>query len=72
MSVGGGHFFNHTKYTYVSGAPRSQMVGQVYFFEKNKDYPTNEELNITLIISGEQFASSFGYEVLAVDVNNDG
>lgn len=72
MSVGGGHFFNKKNFTYVSGAPRSQMIGQVYFFEKRQDVATNEELRIPLIITGEQFASSFGYEILVVDINNDG
>ena len=72
MSVGGGHIFNKKTYTYVSGAPRSQMIGQVYFLEKKQDIATNEELRIPLIITGEQFASSFGYEVLVVDINNDG
>uniref|UniRef100_A0A6P7H0S8 Integrin alpha-PS1-like n=1 Tax=Diabrotica virgifera virgifera TaxID=50390 RepID=A0A6P7H0S8_DIAVI len=69
MSVGGGHFFNKSEYTYMAGAPRSKMVGQVYLFEK---YDTFEELNISLILTGEQFAASFGYELLATDVNNDG
>lgn len=72
MSVGGGHIFSKKTYTYVSGAPRSQMVGQVYFFEKRQNVAANEELSIPLIITGEQFASSFGYEILVVDVNNDG
>ncbi|CAG9863620.1 unnamed protein product [Phyllotreta striolata] len=69
MSVGGGHFFDKKQYTYVAGAPRSKMVGQVYFFKK---YKTNEELNTSLILTGEQFAGSFGYELLATDVNSDG
>ncbi|XP_056638036.1 integrin alpha-PS1-like isoform X2 [Diorhabda sublineata] len=69
MSVGGGHFFSKTEYTYIAGAPRSKMVGQVYFFKK---YSLNEDLNISLILTGEQFAASYGYEILAVDVNNDG
>ncbi|XP_050311536.1 integrin alpha-PS1 [Anthonomus grandis grandis] len=74
MSVDGGYIFDRRNYTFVAGAPRSQMMGQVYFFEKrtaitdgNKDV-----LNIVLIITGEQFASSFGYEILVEDVNNDG
>uniref|UniRef100_A0AAR5QAR5 Integrin alpha-2 domain-containing protein n=1 Tax=Dendroctonus ponderosae TaxID=77166 RepID=A0AAR5QAR5_DENPD len=71
MSVGGGHILSKSVYTYVSGAPRSQMVGQVYFFEK-RDNIANEELSIPLILTGQQFASSFGYEVLVEDVNNDG
>ncbi|XP_060521290.1 integrin alpha-PS1-like isoform X2 [Cylas formicarius] len=72
MSVAGGHFFSKKRYTYASGAPRSQMVGQVYFFDKNQGYSNSEEFNISLIVTGQQFASSFGYEILAVDVNNDG
>lgn len=71
MSVAGGHIFNKNKLTYVSGAPRSEMFGQVYFFEKMSRV-SNEILDIRLTITGEQFASSFGYEVLVVDVNGDG
>lgn len=69
MSVGGGNFFDRSEYIYIAGAPRSKLIGEVYFFKK---YTNEEEFNITLIITGEQLASSFGYEVLAVDVNNDG
>nr|CAH7714317.1 unnamed protein product [Callosobruchus chinensis] len=69
MSVGGGHFWNKSEYMYIAGAPRSKMIGQVYFFNKRQN---SDIFNITMNITGEQFASSFGYEVLAVDVNNDG
>ncbi|CAG9824822.1 unnamed protein product [Phaedon cochleariae] len=69
MSVAGGHLFNKSEYTFISGAPRSKMVGEVFLFKK---YGHDEEFNVTLNITGEQFASSFGYEVLAADVNNDG
>ncbi|XP_030754239.1 integrin alpha-PS1-like isoform X2 [Sitophilus oryzae] len=69
MSVGGGHFFSKDVMTYVSGAPRSLMKGQVFFLEKNTPH---EELKIRMNLTGEQFASSFGYELLVVDVNNDG
>ncbi|KAL1497241.1 hypothetical protein ABEB36_008234 [Hypothenemus hampei] len=74
MSVSGGYIFKKGAYVYASGAPRSQMVGQVYFFEKKRleGGGYSEEFAISLIITGEQFASSFGYEVLVVDVNNDG
>lgn len=68
MSVSSGHFLDKKKMIYVAGAPRSKMIGEVYFFKK---YDV-EEFNISLIITGEQFASSFGYELLSVDVNNDG
>ncbi|CAH0564669.1 unnamed protein product [Brassicogethes aeneus] len=69
MSVTGGKFFDKNRYTYVSGAPRSNYTGQVYFFEKNQG---QEILNISMILNGESFASSFGYEMLAVDIDNDG
>ncbi|KAJ3645381.1 hypothetical protein Zmor_023047 [Zophobas morio] len=69
MSVTGGHFFDRTIITYVSGAPRSNLTGQVFFFNKTASV---EELTITLNISGTQFGSSFGYEILAVDINQDG
>ncbi|XP_044253788.1 integrin alpha-PS1 isoform X2 [Tribolium madens] len=69
MSVTGGHFFSKDTLTYVSGAPRSNASGQVFFFNKTK---SEEQLNIRLIINGSQFGSSFGYEILAVDFEQDG
>jgi integrin alpha 7 len=69
MSVTGGRFFDRKVLTYVSGAPRSNLVGQVFFFDKTKSI---EELGIHLIINGTQFGSSFGYEILAVDIDQDG
>ncbi|KYB25676.1 integrin alpha-PS1 isoform X2 [Tribolium castaneum] len=69
MSVTGGHFFSKKTLTYVSGASRSNLSGQVFFFNKTK---SEEQLNIRLIINGTQFGSSFGYEILAVDFEQDG
>lgn len=69
MSVGGGRFFDTSEYTYIAGAPRSKLIGEVYFFKK---FTNIDDFNITLVITGEQLASSFGYEILVVDINNDG
>ncbi|XP_076263207.1 integrin alpha-PS1-like isoform X2 [Rhynchophorus ferrugineus] len=70
MSVAGGYFISKNNSMYVSGAPRSLMMGQVFFLER---VAGQEELNIhPRILTGEQFASSFGYEILVVDINNDG
>lgn len=69
MSVTGGHFFSKDSLTYISGAPRSHLHGQVFFFNKTK---SEEQLEILLVINGYQFGSSFGYEILAVDFEQDG
>lgn len=55
--------------SYVGGAPRSQETGQVVFFTREKI--GNSLLRVDLILDGEMFASSFGYEVLALDINGD-
>ncbi|KAK9719907.1 Integrin alpha [Popillia japonica] len=69
MSVTGGKFFNKTLKTYAAGAPRSHHHGQIFFFNK---LSSDKPMNIVLIIDGEQFGSSFGYEILSADLNNDG
>lgn len=55
--------------SYVGGAPRSQETGQVVFFSREKI--GQSLLRVDLILDGEMFASSFGYEVLAIDINGD-
>lgn len=55
--------------SYAAGAPRSNGTGQVVLFVKNgKSNP----MHVKLIIPGEQFASSFGYELASADLNGDG
>ena len=69
MSVTAGRFFG-TKMSYVAGAPRSNGTGQVVFFTKvRKD---ESQMRAELILNGEQFASSYGYEVANADLNGDG
>ncbi|CAL4109248.1 unnamed protein product, partial [Meganyctiphanes norvegica] len=68
-SVTAGRYFgNHM--SYVGGAPRSNGTGQVVFF--NRVRIGESLLNVELILDGEMFASSFGFELCGLDINNDG
>lgn len=67
-SVTAGRFFGNYM-SYVGGAPRSKETGQVVFFSREKI--GQSLLLVDLILDGEMFASSFGYEVLALDINGD-
>lgn len=65
----GGRFFgNHM--SYAAGAPRSAGHGQVVIFSKGIPATTNP-MPVTMTLDGEQFASSFGYELATADVNGD-
>lgn len=44
-----------------------QFLGQVIFYSKRK----STLFAVELILNGEQFASSFGYTILAMDLQND-
>lgn len=68
-SVTAGNFFGNGT-SYIGGAPRSNGTGQVVFFSRKKI--GERTLNVDLVLNGEVFASSFGFEVLAVDINQDG
>ncbi|XP_017030441.1 integrin alpha-PS1 isoform X1 [Drosophila kikkawai] len=65
MSVTGGRFFGHM--SYAAGAPRSEGHGQVVIFDKSSENP----IPVHMILDGEQFGSSFGYELATADVNGD-
>ncbi|XP_011505968.1 PREDICTED: integrin alpha-PS1 [Ceratosolen solmsi marchali] len=67
MSVTVGDFFG-SGLAYAAGAPRSNGTGQVVLFTRHFQKPIME---ITLTLNGEQFASSFGYELASADVNGD-
>ncbi|KAM4732054.1 integrin alpha-6-like [Anableps anableps] len=56
--------------TVVSGAPRGGYSGQVAFLKP--DPLTRSNLSVELVLSGPALASSFGYDVAVVDLNNDG
>lgn len=67
MAVTGGKYYGDS-YSFASGAPRAEGVGQVVIFSKNNSNP----MLVTQIINGTQFGSNFGYELATADVNGDG
>ena len=70
MSVVGAKFLEN-EMSYAAGAPRSNGTGQVIIFSKTKKGSKDAIMSTRLIINGEQFASSFGYEISTADVNGD-
>ncbi|XP_050824939.1 integrin alpha-6 isoform X1 [Gopherus flavomarginatus] len=56
--------------TFVSGAPRANHSGAVVLLKKDTEVP--RALSLVHIFEGEGLASSFGYDVAVVDLNNDG
>ncbi|XP_067405337.1 integrin alpha-6 isoform X1 [Emydura macquarii macquarii] len=56
--------------TFVSGAPRANHSGAVVLLKK--DSQIQRALSLVHIFEGEGLASSFGYDVAVVDLNNDG
>ncbi|KMQ95119.1 integrin alpha-ps1 [Lasius niger] len=67
MSVAVGNFFGKGL-AYAAGAPRSNGTGQVVLFTRRDFKP---DMDIALILDGEQFASSYGYEITSADINGD-
>lgn len=70
MAVAGARFFG-SNMSYAAGAPRSQDHGQVVIFSKGMPSSINPMI-VSMILDGEQFGSSFGYELITADVNGDG
>ncbi|XP_048339879.1 integrin alpha-6 isoform X2 [Sphaerodactylus townsendi] len=56
--------------TFVSGAPRANHSGAVVLLKKDRNTPS--ALTLEHMFEGEGLASSFGYDVAVVDLNNDG
>ena len=69
MSVTAGNFYGD-KVSYAAGAPRSRGTGQVVLFTKVRT--AESQLRVQLILTGQQFASSYGYELATADLNGDG
>jgi integrin alpha 7 len=65
MSVKIGNILNGKK-TYVVGAPRSKNTGQVFLMQL-----TTSGIVVRQNLTGEQFGSSFGYDIAIADINND-
>lgn len=70
MAVAGARFFGNNM-SYAAGAPRSENHGQVVIFSKGVTAVTDAMI-VSMILDGEQFGSSFGYELITADVNGDG
>lgn len=68
MSVTAGNY-QGKEVLFAAGAPRANETGQVVIFSKNY---SNSLMQAVLKLNGEQFASSFGYEMTSADVNGDG
>lgn len=74
MSVITGKFFNNQQY-YVSGAPRSNEIGQVLFMTKlvtSRGRRSDSTFRTDQILDGEQMGSAFGYSLAKMDFNGDG
>lgn len=69
MSVTAGKYLGGNDVYFASGAPRSNLTGQVFVFKRIHNEVT---MDVLFIINGEQFASNFGYEMITTDINNDG
>ncbi|XP_055587793.1 integrin alpha-PS1 isoform X2 [Uranotaenia lowii] len=67
MAVTGGRYFGDYM-SFAGGAPRSRGNGQVIIFSNSvKRNPIYKERELF----GEQFGSSFGYELATADINGD-
>lgn len=67
MSVTAGNYFGEGL-AYAAGAPHSNGTGQVVLLTRVEKEPA---MKVDLILDGEQFASSYGYEITTADVNGD-
>lgn len=72
MATVAGFFFGKNSMVYAAGAPRSNGTGQVILFTKKINVETLLfSKDKKLVISGEQLASNFGYELASADLNGD-
>ena len=72
MSVAAGDFLPESRtcgqhMSYASGAPRAGGTGKVLIFVKC----SQELMRVERVLTGEKFASSFGYTLATVDINGD-
>lgn len=71
MSTTAAVFFGNGTMVFAVGAPRANGTGQVVLFSKFGVGDTKQMMDVKYVISGEQFASSFGYELATADLNGD-
>ncbi|XP_074658698.1 integrin alpha-PS1-like [Tubulanus polymorphus] len=70
FSVGTGRLLPGIDDVYASGAPHASLnLGEVILFTQNT---TEKMLQKVEVLTGDQFGASFGYEVVVIDINNDG
>ena len=72
MSVAAGDFLPESRtcgqhMSYASGAPRAGGTGKVLIFVKC----SQELMRVERVLTGEKFASSFGYTLATIDINGD-
>uniref|UniRef100_A0A8C4IWJ7 Integrin, alpha 6a n=1 Tax=Dicentrarchus labrax TaxID=13489 RepID=A0A8C4IWJ7_DICLA len=71
FSLDSGHRITRSRgLTVVAGAPRANHSGAVVLLKKEND--VSNRLLVEHILHGPGLASSFGYDVAVVDLNNDG
>ena len=63
--------FDKSGHYYATGAPRSNETGQVLLIAHRSAAENFLRFDRNRVFSGDQFGSSFGYSVAAVDLNND-
>eukprot|EP00096_Caligus_rogercresseyi_P010607 TRINITY_DN3934_c0_g1_i1.p1 TRINITY_DN3934_c0_g1~~TRINITY_DN3934_c0_g1_i1.p1 ORF type:complete len:1077 (+),score=263.50 TRINITY_DN3934_c0_g1_i1:151-3381(+) len=73
MSLTAGNFLPPSrscgqKLSYASGAPRDGSSGKVFIFVKCND----KLMHVQRVLTGDGFASSFGYSLTTLDLNGDG
>ncbi|XP_040565831.2 integrin alpha-PS1-like [Lepeophtheirus salmonis] len=73
MSLTAGNFLPTSRscgqrLSYASGAPRDGSSGKVFIFVKCND----KLMHVQRVLTGDGFASSFGYSLSTVDLNGDG
>jgi len=56
---------------FIGGAPRSKNVGQVLMFRQGDRGSGYLNLNPANILTGQQFGSGFGYDIVVADFNLD-
>lgn len=61
---------NKGQLTVVAGAPRANHSGAVVLLKKGPE--TSNIMLHEFTLDGEGLASSFGYDLTVVDLNNDG
>ena len=63
---------NDDKTRYITGAPRSGDIGEVFIYRAVGETKNNKRLELQQTLGGEQFGSWFGGALAVLDLNADG